>query len=103
MWDSFALGVAVSMMRNEEKWNEFAEMEYINITVITSNEPYGVSDGSNPMFDGLKIPKFKLIRSGVHSGHVQTGVRDPFCVVEHQKGKCKVVLGLNLNFEYFSL
>ncbi|KAK8555893.1 hypothetical protein V6N13_069971 [Hibiscus sabdariffa] len=92
MWDSFTSGVAVSIMRNSHKnngENEFAEMEYMNITVVTSNKPYGISDGSNPFFDGLKVPKFKLMKGGVHSGHVQTGLRDPFCFVENGKGKCE--------------
>ncbi|KAM7463005.1 hypothetical protein LguiA_031126 [Lonicera macranthoides] len=69
--------------------NEYAEMEYMNITVVTSNEPYGVSDGSNPLFDGLKIPKFNLTKGGVHSGHVQMGLRDPFCIVENEEGRCE--------------
>ena len=93
MWDSFTSGVAVSIMRNPHKnngENEFAEMEYMNITVVTSNKPYGISDGSNPLFDGLEVPKFKLKKRGVHSGHVQTGLRDPFCFVQNGKGKCKV-------------
>lgn len=95
MWDSFTSGVAVSIMQNSHKSshpeNEFAEMEYMNITVITSNEPYGVSDGSNPFFDGHKVPKFNLSKNGVHSGHVQNGLRDPFCVAKNGKGKCKVL------------
>lgn len=95
MWDSFTSGVAVSIMRNlhnsSHGENEFAEMEYMNITVITSNKPYGVSDGSNPFFDGLKVPKFNLTKNGVHSGHVENGLRDPFCIVKNGKGKCKVV------------
>lgn len=92
MWDSFTSGVAVSLMRNPHKdkgENEFAEMEYMNITVVTSNEPYGISDGSNPFFDALKTPKFNLKKGGVHSGHVQTGLRDPFCIVENGTGRCK--------------
>ncbi|KAL3626176.1 Nucleoside hydrolase 3 [Castilleja foliolosa] len=92
MWDSFLAGVATSIMlkpNNINGENEFAEMEYMNITVITSNEPYGISDGSNPFFYGLKKPKFDLKRNGVHSGHVQTGLNDPFCVARHGKGKCK--------------
>ncbi|PPD82168.1 hypothetical protein GOBAR_DD20887 [Gossypium barbadense] len=47
MWDSFTSGVAVSIMRNYGKnngENEFAEMEYMNISVVTSNEPYGICD-----------------------------------------------------------
>ncbi|XP_061359683.1 nucleoside hydrolase 3-like [Gastrolobium bilobum] len=92
MWDSFTSGVAVSIMSNSIKnkgENEFAEMEYINITVITSNKPYGISDGSNPFFDGLKVPKFNLKKGGVHSGHVQQGLRDPFCFVKNGKGRCQ--------------
>ncbi|KVH91352.1 Inosine/uridine-preferring nucleoside hydrolase [Cynara cardunculus var. scolymus] len=83
MWDSFMSGVATSSMRNmyEPEKNEFAELEYINITVITSNTPYGISDGSNNLFDGRKISKFKLQKDGVHSGHVQTGIQDPFCLL----------------------
>ncbi|KAH6816540.1 inosine-uridine preferring nucleoside hydrolase family protein [Perilla frutescens var. frutescens] len=92
MWDSFLSGVATSIMlkdNNINGENDFAEMEYMNITVITSNEPYGKSDDSNPFFYGLKKPKFDLDRKGVHSGHVQTGLRDPFCIVENGKGRCK--------------
>ncbi|XP_027119895.1 nucleoside hydrolase 3-like [Coffea arabica] len=92
MWDSFLSGVATSIMRkphNEKGENEFAEMEYMNITVVTSNEPYGISDGSNPFFDGRKTPKFNLKKDGVHGGHVQTGLRDPFCLVKKGKGRCK--------------
>ncbi|KAH6755511.1 inosine-uridine preferring nucleoside hydrolase family protein [Perilla frutescens var. hirtella] len=92
MWDSFLSGVATSIMlkdNNINGENDFAEMEYMNITVITSNEPYGKSDGSNPFFYGLKKPKFDLDRKGVHSGHVQTGLRDPFCIVKNGKGRCK--------------
>ncbi|KAI4317679.1 hypothetical protein L6164_025529 [Bauhinia variegata] len=92
MWDSFTSGVAVSIMRNSRNSNgenEFAEMQYMNITVITSNEPYGISDGSNPFFDGQRVPRFNLKKGGVHSGHVQNGLRDPFCYVKNGKGKCK--------------
>ncbi|KAK8671058.1 hypothetical protein V6N13_037667 [Hibiscus sabdariffa] len=92
MWDSFMAGIAVSIMRNSDTnngENEFAEMEYMNLTVVTSNKPYGISDGSNPFFDNLNVPKFKLKKDGVHSGHAQTGLRDPFCFVENGKGKCK--------------
>ncbi|XP_024996828.1 uncharacterized protein LOC112529702 [Cynara cardunculus var. scolymus] len=91
MWDSFMSGVATSSMRNmyEPEKNEFAELEYINITVITSNTPYGISDGSNNLFDGRKISKFKLQKDGVHSGHVQTGIQDPFCLRENGTGICK--------------
>jgi len=93
MWDSFTSGVAVSIMRtlqNQNGENEFAEMEYMNITVVTSNEPYGINDGSNPFFNDRKVPKFNLVKGGVHSGHVQTGLRDPFCIVQNGKGRCKV-------------
>lgn len=72
--------------------NEFAEMEFINLTVVTSNEPYGVYDGSNPFFDGRTTPRFGLQKGGVHSGHVQTTIRDPFCLPNDGvgKGKCQV-------------
>eukprot|EP00261_Vitis_vinifera_P039691 XP_019080934.1 PREDICTED: uncharacterized protein LOC100245166 isoform X3 [Vitis vinifera] len=89
MWDYFMVGVALSIMRNsanDNGENEFAVMEYTNITVVTSNEPYGISDGSNPFNDGSTTSKFK---NGVHSGHVQTGNRDPFCLEKNQKGRCK--------------
>ncbi|KAG5628029.1 hypothetical protein H5410_013247, partial [Solanum commersonii] len=92
MWDSFMSGIASSIMRKQHNYqgeNEFAEMEYINITVVTSNMPYGISDGSNPFFDGSTTPNFNLERNGVHSGHVQTRLRDPFCVVKNGKGKCQ--------------
>ncbi|KAF5192966.1 inosine-uridine preferring nucleoside hydrolase family protein [Thalictrum thalictroides] len=92
MWDSFTSGVASSIMRNLHKpngENEFAEMEYMNITIVTSNEPYGISDGSNPFFDGRATPKFNLQKSGVHSGHVQMGLNDPLCLVENGKGRCQ--------------
>jgi len=93
MWDSFMSGVALSIMRNGQKpngENDFAEMEVMNITVVTSNEPYGVHDGSNPFFDGHAIPKFNLLKGGVHSGHVQTGPNDSFCSLKGSiKGKCQ--------------
>ncbi|KMT03598.1 hypothetical protein BVRB_8g192710 [Beta vulgaris subsp. vulgaris] len=93
MWDSFMAGVAVSIMSNPHNnpsaENEFAEMEYMNITVRTSNKPYGILDGSNPFFNGRKTPKFHLKKNGVHSGHVQKSLRDPFCLVKNQKGRCK--------------
>lgn len=89
------VGVSLSIMRNAHNHNgenEFAEMEYMNITVVTSNKPYGVNDGSNPFFDGRAIPKFNLERNGVHSGHVQTGNQDPFCFEKGKsKGRCEVL------------
>ncbi|CAL5094891.1 unnamed protein product [Urochloa decumbens] len=93
MWDSFASGVAISSMRNDkngEFGNDFAQLEYMNITVVTSNKPYGVHDGSNPFFDGRTTPKFGLQNGGVHSGHVQTGITDSFCRVKgSNKGRCE--------------
>ncbi|XP_062179900.1 nucleoside hydrolase 3 isoform X2 [Phragmites australis] len=93
MWDSFTSGVAISSLRNDkngEFGNDFAQLEYMNITVITSNKPYGVHDGSNPLFDGHTTPKFGLKKGEVHSGHVQTGVTDSFCHVKgSKKGRCE--------------
>lgn len=92
MWDSFMAGVAISIMSkpdNSDGENDFAKMEYVNMTVVTSNKPYGISDGSNPFFDGRKIPRFHLARGGVHSGHVQTRLHDPFCKTDDGKGKCQ--------------
>ncbi|RZC53205.1 hypothetical protein C5167_012054 [Papaver somniferum] len=91
MWDAFTSGVAASIMRNlsANGENEFSEMEFMNITVVTSNEPYGISDGSNPFFSGSATPKFNLQKNGVHSGHVQTGLHDPFCIRKNEKGKCQ--------------
>ncbi|XP_017976295.1 PREDICTED: uncharacterized protein LOC18600329 isoform X1 [Theobroma cacao] len=89
MWDSFLVGVALSIMRNSHNGeNEFAEMQYMNISVVTSNEPYGISDGSNPLITGNSMPKFKVDKDGVHSGHVQMGMQDPFCI-QKGKGKCQ--------------
>ncbi|CAN6451160.1 unnamed protein product [Victoria cruziana] len=92
MWDSFTSGIAVSIMQNghvNNGENDFAEMEYRNITVITSNSPYGADDDSNPFFDDRTAPKFDLQKRGVHSGHVQMGLLDPFCLVKNGKGKCQ--------------
>ncbi|KAL6581838.1 hypothetical protein OROMI_005852 [Orobanche minor] len=83
MWDSLLAGVATSIMlkqNNTNGENDFAEMKYMNITVITSNEPYGILDGSNPFSYGSKKPIFNLTRNGVHSGHVVTGPTDAFCL-----------------------
>ncbi|KAJ0238592.1 Inosine-uridine preferring nucleoside hydrolase family protein [Hirschfeldia incana] len=95
MWDSFMAGVAVSIMRNSGNnhnnngENDFAEMEYMNITIVTSNEPYGLTDASNPFFDKQITPKFNLTLGGVHSGHVQSGLLDPICMQRRDKGNCK--------------
>lgn len=95
MWDSFTAGVAVSIMRNASRnpfgENEFSMMEFMNITVVTSNEPYGLSDGSNPFFDDHSVPKFGLKKNGVHSGHVQISIFDTFCIGGDGKGKCQVL------------
>ena len=95
MWDSFTSGVTISSILNghaNTDDNEFAELKYRNITVITSNKPYGIQDGSNPFFNGRTEPKLHL-RIGVHSGHVQTGIRDPFCLVPNGKGNCMASSG----------
>ncbi|XP_068341174.1 nucleoside hydrolase 3-like isoform X3 [Pyrus communis] len=92
IWDAFMVGVALSQMRSLERdhrENEFAKLVYMNLTVITSNRPYGISDGSNPLIDGHLIPKFGVQKNGVHSGHVQMGMKDPFCLVKEGKGKCQ--------------
>nr|CAB3461498.1 unnamed protein product [Digitaria exilis] len=98
MWDSFMTGVALSIMHNGERPNgdnDFSVMEVMNITVVTSNKPYGVHDGSNPFFDGHVRPKFNLLDGGIHSGHVLTGLDDPYCVMEGgAEGKCQVNLGV---------
>jgi hypothetical protein len=94
MWDSFTSGVAISSMRNDKNFqdgNDFAKLVYMNVTVITSNEPYGVYDSSNPLFSVHTIPKFGLEKGGVHSGHVQTGITDNFCLIKgSRKGRCEV-------------
>lgn len=96
-WDSFASGIAASIMRNtcdQSGENEFAEMEVMNIIVVTSNKLYARIWWLKSIFHGLKIRKFKLKKGGVHSGHVQTQLRDQFCIVKNGKGKCKVILEL---------
>lgn len=102
LWDPFTAGVALSMMRNSQNHNEeneFAEMEYMNITVVTSNEPYGISDGSNPLTDGHVIPMLNVQKNGLHTGHIQRGMRDPFCL-KNGKGGCQV---LCYNISYIDL
>ncbi|KAK1351794.1 Pyrimidine-specific ribonucleoside hydrolase rihB [Heracleum sosnowskyi] len=91
MWDTFTVGVAASTMHNFYKHdgeNEFADMKYMNITVVTSDAPYGISDGSNPLFQHRK-DKFNYTQNGIHSGHVQTGNQDPFCLVKNDTGRCE--------------
>lgn len=69
--------------------NEFAEMKYMNITVVTSDKPYGISDGSNPLFQHRK-DMFNYMQNGIHSGHVQIGNQDPFCLIKGGTGRCEV-------------
>jgi hypothetical protein len=106
MWDSFATGVAISIMSNGDKYdgeNEFSVMEYMNLTVVTSNKPYDANDGSNPFFNGQVVPKFNLTEYGVHSGHVQTRVDDPFCLINgSNRGRCEVLLNLPYSTLKFS-
>ncbi|KAK8516705.1 hypothetical protein V6N12_049426 [Hibiscus sabdariffa] len=80
--------------RNHKGENEFAEMQYMNITVVTSNQPYGALDGSNPQITGHSMPKFNIHKNVVHSGHVQMGMQDPFCL---QKGKRKISVKAKAN------
>lgn len=87
------VGVALSQMYNLHRGggnNAFSKMEYLNITIVTSNKPYGISDGSNPLVDGHLLPTLGFQMNGVHSGHVQTGMLDPFCLASTGKGKCQV-------------
>ncbi|KAK9100572.1 hypothetical protein Scep_024002 [Stephania cephalantha] len=57
------------------------------ITVVTSNKPYSVSDGSNPFFDGRPFPKFNLRKSEVHKGgHVRRGSWIQFVLFRMGKG-----------------
>lgn len=89
------VGVALSQMYNLHRGggigiNAFSKMEYLNLTIVTSNEPYGISDGSNPFVNGRLLSTFGFQKNGVHSGHVQTGMLDPFCLASTGKGKCQV-------------
>ncbi|XP_074324153.1 nucleoside hydrolase 3-like [Apium graveolens] len=91
IWDTFTAGVAASTMHNYYKpdgENDFAEMKYMNITVVTSDKPYGISDGSNPLYQHRK-KMFNHMKNGIHSGHVQTGNQDPFCLVKDGTGRCE--------------
>nr|KYP55934.1 hypothetical protein KK1_002161 [Cajanus cajan] len=58
-------------------------MEYMNIIVITSNKPYGVSDGSNPFFDNRKVSKYNQKKGGLHSGHIQHGLTSQIFKIKH--------------------
>lgn len=90
LWDSFTSSVAVSGILNNHnsERNMFSLFNDKNVTVLTSNKPYGIQDGSNPFFNNRTIPRFSLKKGGIHSGHVQTGLQDPFCIVPGEKGKC---------------
>ncbi|KAJ7542809.1 hypothetical protein O6H91_09G013000 [Diphasiastrum complanatum] len=90
LWDSFASAVTISGMLtgHDPNMNKYAVIYPKNITVITSDKPYGINDGSNPFFANRATPKFHLQKGGVHSGHVQTGIQDPFCLVLDGKGTC---------------
>ncbi|KAL4351803.1 hypothetical protein GQ457_06G020300 [Hibiscus cannabinus] len=75
---------AIFIMNNpHEGENEFAEMQYMNIIALTSNQPYGALDDSNPQITGNSMPKFNVHKNGVHSDHVRMGMQNPFCL---QKG-----------------
>ncbi|XP_024525453.1 uncharacterized protein LOC112344613 [Selaginella moellendorffii] len=91
LWDSFTSAIAISGMLNghDASKNEFGTIDPALVTIVTSNEPYGVRDGSNPLFETKRWRKFGLEKGDVHSGHVQTGLRDPFCYVPRGEGICK--------------
>lgn len=92
MWDSFTSGILLSRIwhgYDNIEDNDFAKLKYRYITIVTSNKPYGIHDGSNPFFDNQTTPKFQLRKGGVHSGHVQTGIQDPFRLAPNGKGNCR--------------
>lgn len=91
LWDSFASGVTISgiLTNHSIEKNEYCILQDRNVTVVTSNMPYGAHDGSNPFFDNRTLPRFHLQENGVHSGHIQTGLQDSFCLRSGKKGRCK--------------
>ncbi|KAI5083931.1 hypothetical protein GOP47_0000100 [Adiantum capillus-veneris] len=91
LWDSFTSGVAVSSILTNYSItkNKYCVLGYRKVTVVTSNAPYGVQDGSNPSFDDRAVPRFRLQNGSVHSGHVQTGLQDSFCLNPSRKEKCQ--------------
>ncbi|MCO5566522.1 hypothetical protein L7F22_020199 [Adiantum nelumboides] len=91
LWDSFTAGVAVSSILTNYSItkNKYCALRYSKVTVVTSNAPYGIEDGSNPSFDDRGAPRFRLQMGSVHSGHVQTGLQDSFCLDPGKKGKCQ--------------
>ncbi|KAF3320145.1 Histidine-containing [Carex littledalei] len=107
MWDSFMTGVSISIMMNSEKYrgiNDYAEMDYMNMTVITLNKPYGALDGSNPLFDGHATPRSNLKQGRVHSGHVQNALDDIFCTVNaSSKGICEMTPLHELRLKHSSI
>ncbi|GLT42033.1 hypothetical protein SLA2020_160560 [Shorea laevis] len=99
MWDSFTIGLAVSsIMRNshnQDEQNEFADMKYMNVTVVTSNEPYGISDGSNPFFDGRGKGKCK-------DGYTAKVIGpDAVCVLVAKKAKPSQGTGSELDRAFY--
>ncbi|KAJ7520484.1 hypothetical protein O6H91_19G008000 [Diphasiastrum complanatum] len=91
LWDTFASAVAISGMLNghDINLNKYAVLEYKNVTVVTSDQPYGVQDSSDPFFYNRTTPRFHLQKNGVHSGHVERGIEDPFCFNPNGRGTCK--------------
>lgn len=70
--------------------NHFAEMMYINITLFTSDKPYGIFDGLNPLFQLRKDMFNYTWKNMIHSGHVQTENQDLFFLVKNGIGRCEV-------------
>jgi hypothetical protein len=51
MWDSFTSGILLSSIwhgYDNIEDNDFAKLKYRYITMVTSNKPYRIHDGSNP-------------------------------------------------------
>ncbi|KAK8712581.1 hypothetical protein V6N13_147817 [Hibiscus sabdariffa] len=55
---------ATNTVPNHEGENEFAEMQYMNITAVTLNlnQPYGALGGSNPLITGIQCQSLMYTR-----------------------------------------
>ncbi|KAE8708792.1 putative histidine-containing phosphotransfer protein 2 [Hibiscus syriacus] len=82
----------VILMLSSISWRSFAAYQVfhsgipITIVPLDATNTIPITEDTIPSCGSLD---HALKKDGDHSGHVQTGLRDPYCFVENGKGKCK--------------